>query len=120
MADTDPKEENPREMSPQEDSTDYDLAPDSRKVTRVHIPLAQPAAPDPDSPPTLAYRAPKDENHGRAEPETIKNLYMPLWLLAGGVVIEVVGAFIRLKDPQRALTYVGVNVVVTTLIMLAG
>jgi hypothetical protein len=45
---------------------------------------------------------------------------MPLWLLAGGIVIEVIAAFIRLRDPQLALTHVGVNVVVGTLIMLVG
>ena len=120
MAATDPSQHNSPEMQPRDEGTDYDLAPDSRKVTRVRSPLVEPAQPPPGSPRTLAYRAPKEETPARSDPETVKNLYMPLWLLAGGVVIEVAAAFIRTRDPQRALTYVGVNVVVGTVVMLVG
>src|SRR5207248_5235114 len=53
-------------------------------------------------------------------PETIKNLYMPLWLLAGGVVIEVVAALLREGSLQRALIYVAVEILFGTIVMLAG
>ena len=106
--------------TPDDDRGEYDVAPPDQDFTPVRTPLAQPAPPTPASPRTLAYRAPVDENHGRADPETIKNLYMPLWLLGGGVAVEVTAALIRTRSPQLALTYVGVNVVATTLIMLAG
>jgi hypothetical protein len=102
------------------DFGEYDIAPPEQKFTSVRVPLTEPPPPAPGAAPTLAYRAPIDERPPSSEPETIKNLYMPLWLLGGGIVIEVVAAFIRTRDPRLALTYVGVNVVVSTVIMLAG
>jgi hypothetical protein len=49
---------------------------------------------------------------------------MPLWLLAGGVAVEIAAALIKMGNPQRALTHlwlhVGLKVIVGTLIMLTG
>src|SRR5688500_5198978 len=93
MAPKNPSPHNEPAMQPPDDA-DYDLAPDSRKVTPVRHPIIEPP-PTAGSPKTLAYRAAKDETPGRSDPDTIKNLYMPLWLLGGGIVIEVAAALIR-------------------------
>src|SRR3954451_22651174 len=45
----------------------------------------------PGPPPALAYRARQDEAQAGNDPEHIKNFYMPLWLLGGGVAIEIAG-----------------------------
>ena len=65
-----------------------------------------------------------------ADEETIKNLWMPLWLLAGGVVVEIVAAFVapskvwlRVASQERfqaALIDVGVDLIGGTVFMLAG
>jgi len=119
MVTPDPPADNDAAMEADE-AADYDLAPSSQKHTPVRTPLVDPPPPTPGEPVTLTYRAPKDDNHGRAEPDTIKNLYMPLWLLAGGIVIEVAAALIRTRSLKLSLTYVGVNVLLGTVIMLAG
>ena len=119
MATPEQRPENEAAMETKDDA-DYDLAPTSQKYTPVRTPLVQPAPPAPGEPVTLAYRAPKEDNHGRAEPDVIKNLYMPLWLLAGGVVIEIAAALIRTRSPRLALTHVGVSVLLSTVIMLCG
>ena len=75
----------PRSTHAQESDT-YDILPDRPVAASILPPTANPAP--------LAYR-PKDDVPAKAEPETIKNLYMPLWLLAGGVIIEFVAAYLR-------------------------
>src|SRR5207245_8513862 len=81
-----------------------------------------PAAPIPASAAALAplaYRAPKDDVPEKSDTETIKDLYMPLWLLAGGVVIDVVAAFFQQRGTiESALTQVGVQLILGTTIML--
>jgi len=71
-------------------------------------------------PKTLAYRAPKDEAPAKADPDTIRDIYMPLWLLAGGVVIEIVAAFIREQRLDAALAQVAIELVLGTVLMLSG
>ena len=74
------------------------------------------------SPATLAYRAPREDVPGKADPETIKNLYMPLWLLGGGVVIQVIAIFLahRHAGIEAALIAVGLQIIVGTTLMLVG
>ena len=45
---------------------------------------------------------------------------MPLWLLGGGVVIEVAGALFRKPTPKTVFLDVGVNLIAGTAIMLVG
>jgi hypothetical protein len=98
-----------------------DAAPQPPRPAAVEpVPTAAPAAQTP-APAVLAYRNAKTESSaGKAEPETIKNLYMPLWLLAGGVVIEVVAALLRQGRLERALIEVAIEIIFGTAIMLAG
>jgi hypothetical protein len=57
----------------------------------------------------------------RSDPETLKNLYIPLWLLAGGVTVGVIAAFIREGyDVRAALTRVGMELILGTIFLLAG
>ena len=105
----------------------YDLAaadapPKPAPVTAAApAPAPQTTTPTP-TPIALAYRNARSESSsgGKAEPETIKNLYMPLWLLAGGVIVEVVAALLRQGSLNRALIYVAVEIVFGTIVMLAG
>jgi hypothetical protein len=70
--------------------------------------------------PVLAYRSKKVDAAKIADPETIKNLQMPMWLLGGGVVIEIVAALLRGGGADGALVYVGVELILGTVVMLAG
>jgi hypothetical protein len=54
------------------------------------------------------------------EADTIKNLYMPLWLLGGGVAVEVIAAFLRDGLAPIALIDVGFELIAGTVVMLAG
>jgi hypothetical protein len=46
---------------------------------------------------------------------------MPIWLLGGGVVVELAAAFLRYPHaPQIAVQQLGVNMVLGTVLMLAG
>lgn len=56
----------------------------------------------------------------KAEPETIRNLYLPLWLLGGGVLVEVIAAAIKERELGAALIHVGVELLLGTALMLAG
>lgn len=71
-------------------------------------------------PRTLAYLSPKDQARAGNDPQTIRDLYLPLWLLGGGVLVEVIGAAIRERNVTAALMYVGVELVFGTIVMLAG
>ena len=97
----------------------YDLAPEPPPQPVVPVadpPTAPGTAPVGRAP--IAYRS-GPVGPAVAEPETIKNLYMPLWLLGGGVAIEVVGALIRGPFP-RAVVLVGLNLILGTAVMLVG
>jgi hypothetical protein len=114
-----------------DDRGEYDLAPATAPpLSPPVIPvIAASAAPTPElisetpspaPPPALAYRAPKDEVRPTNDPEHIKNLYMPLWLLGGGVAVEIAGAFFRSRNLQLGLAEIGLNLVFGTTLMLSG
>jgi hypothetical protein len=52
--------------------------------------------------------------------DTVKNLYLPLWLLGGGIVVEIVAAFLRDGLSVFALIDVGFELIVGTGVMLVG
>jgi len=103
---------------PPEDPTAYALAPDSssgnvRRPVQVAAATVAPTI-------TLPYRTPKDAP-AKSDPETIKNLYMPLWLLGGGVVINVVAALFRERgNLSAALITVGIQMTFGTVLMTLG
>lgn len=90
--------------------SEYDLAPEA--VTQKPATVPTPVA--------LAYRAPKDDLPPKGDPETIVNWYMPAWLLAGGVVIQITAAVLTTRDAAAAVLDVGVNVILSTVLMLVG
>jgi hypothetical protein len=91
----------------------YDLAPEQapRPVMAAKAPAVGGQ--------TLQYRSTGGDVRPGADPEVIRDLYMPLWLLGGGVAVEVVAALIRGPVP-RALFGVGINLILGTAVMLAG
>jgi len=93
----------------------YDLANEVPRAHKTKQPLrtSTPAAP-------LDYRSKKPAAAVPADADTIKNLYMPLWLLGGGVVVEVVAAFLRDGLAAAALIDVGLELIVGTAVMLGG
>jgi hypothetical protein len=101
--------------APFEDPTAYALAPETAPaVRRRNAPPYAPAAPAP-----IPYRSRSEESI--ADPETIKNIYMPLWLLAGGVVFNVIAAM--LNDHQRltkALMDLGLQMLVSCVLITTG
>src|SRR5439155_13784299 len=115
----------PAEQHP--DDPLYDLAPIApdpaapapARASKLSRATVSPAA---MSPATLAYRAPREDVPGKADPETIKNLYMPLWLLGGGVVVQVIAIFLshRHAGIEAALIAVGLQIIVGTTLMLVG
>lgn len=72
----------------------------------------------------LAYRTPAvvpvEGAKPRAEPEAIRNVYMPMWLLGGGVLIKMVAGYSMSSGFRNALLDVGVELVLGTLVMLVG
>jgi hypothetical protein len=99
----------------------YDLAPE---------PPPRPVLPAPP-PNTLDYRIPEEERRAiratAADGETIKNLYMPLWLLAGGLAIEIANAFflrlgwfVQSRRLETAASAVTLEVLARTAILLVG
>ena len=113
-----------------DDRGEYDLVPPTLQPPAPVGPvIAVPGAPapelipdpaTPDPPPALTYRAPKDEVHSTNDPEHIRNLYMPLWLLGGGVAIEIAGAFFKSSNFQAGLAEIGFQLVFATPLMLIG
>lgn len=94
----------------------YDLAPDP----------APPPPPRPARPVAstavrpLSYRAPADESPAPADPETLRDLWIPLWLLAGGVAVHVVAALLTAPTFKVALAGIAVQLVAGTGVMLVG
>jgi hypothetical protein len=97
----------------------YDLAPQPQAIPSPAISAIQPVAPI--SKPTLAYRAPKEDAKSQTDTDKIRNLQMPMWLLAGGVLIEVIAnLFYNRGQLDRALIEVGIQLILGTAVMLAG
>jgi hypothetical protein len=96
----------------------YDLAPDApalAKPTEAPIPPA----------PTLAYQTPKHANpalHDRGvDTDLLKKYYAPLWLLGGGLAVEIVSEYFQHAGHlQGAMIDVAVGLIAGTVLMLVG
>jgi hypothetical protein len=89
---------------------------------RVVTPVAAPTA---AAVPTLGYQTPraalpKDPRAG-ADVETLKNQTIPIWLLGGGIFVELVASFIENRhDLNAALFHISFEIIVGTILMLVG
>jgi len=89
------------------DDSDYDLKNfDAKPPSRA----ARPAQSAPPGKPAAT----------QTDTDTIKNFQLPLWLLVGGVAIDVVAAIINEKSFIGALASVGLGLVGGTALMLVG
>jgi hypothetical protein len=100
----------------------YDLAPPPAPAARAHVP---PASRAPAGVQPLAYQTPPKAIPG-AEPvetdiETLKNQLIPLWLLGGGVAVEIIAALILYRhDLPMAMLRIFIQIVVGTILSLGG
>src|SRR3954469_6854763 len=104
----------------------YDLAPTEvppavpgRRVPAVASPYP-PEPPDPTKPAPLAYHTPRDASSPKIDEQTLKNQHIPIALLGGGVLIEVIAAFLLRDRLDEALKHVGFQLVAGTIFMLVG
>ena len=75
----------------------------------------------PRAPAMLSYHAHGPAASARPDPETITNLYMPMWLLGGGVAVQAVAALLReRRGIDVALTRLGIEMIFGTAVMLGG
>jgi hypothetical protein len=100
----------------------YDIAPDPARPGKSDRPAAAKSAP---VVPTLSYQTPRSAEPGNldrgVDPELLKKRYAPLWLLCGGIVVEVISAYWRHPhDVQDAMIQLGIGLVGGTIVMLAG
>jgi hypothetical protein len=103
---------------PEAEDAAYDLAPEPARVVKTA------AAPAPVVP-TLAYQTsraalPADERTG-VDVDVLKNQTAPLWLLGGGIVVELIASFIQNRhDLDVTLLEISFEIVVGTILMLVG
>jgi len=90
------------------DDPDYDLKAFDPEPASRHA--ARPV----QSPPHGSPAAPQTDT------DTIKNFQIPLWLLVGGVAIDVIAAIVHENSFISALIAVGLGLVGGTAIMLVG
>jgi hypothetical protein len=114
----DPFDDEPLELAPLEPAP----AP-ARRPRQQASPAA--SASDPSAPPTsprLDYvpRTSTDRIATGADTETIRDLYLPLWLLAGGVVIELIAAFFNSASLPDAAAALGADLIVNTSVLLVA
>jgi hypothetical protein len=99
----------------------YDFAPEkpgARAPTKVTV-QPMPVLP-PDAPAVLPYRPVKADKSATLETEQIKNVYLPLALLAGGVFVELLSAIIWTHHIGPALAELAVDLTLGTGIMLVA
>jgi hypothetical protein len=102
----------------QDDGKLYDLAPDAPVAAAMSKPSKRSG---PARPVALEYRGGTTDG-GRAafDERRLKDLQLPLVLLCGGIVIEVIAAFLRMRNFEPAMRRVGAELIVGTVLMLVG
>jgi hypothetical protein len=90
----------------------YDLAPETAVAPT-------PIAPKPTAAPVLPYRSAQTESPDNSE--KLKNIYAPLWLLGGGLAVEIIVTILAARNNfPRAMLELGAGVLGGTLVMLIG
>jgi hypothetical protein len=75
--------------------------------------------------PTLGYQTPqkalpKDQRVG-VDVDVLKNQTIPVWLLGGGIFVELIASYIESRhDLRAALIHITFQIVVGTILMLVG
>lgn len=98
---------------PSEDTAEYDL------VSTTASPVAAHQNPT-STPPVLNYGGRIPGQALRADEHTVKNFYMPLWLLGAGAAVEVIGMLIRREGLFLAMIHLGVEIGAGTVLMFLG
>jgi hypothetical protein len=104
---------------PASDDELYDFAPEiSPPPSRTN--LKPPTIAKADAPVVLSYRAPKNDKALPLEAEAIKDVYLPLGLLAGGVAIEILASIIWTHQVAATFAELGVDLTLGTAVMLGA
>jgi hypothetical protein len=108
-----------RMVDPISDDGIYDFASDDTPPPRPRTVLTS-APPNPaGSPFILSYRPPAaDKATGPVEIEQIKNLYLPLWLLGGGIAVRVLASILFTHHIGQTLVELSADLTVGTGVML--
>jgi hypothetical protein len=111
-----------RRMSdPISDEGLYDFAPETparRPPTKIQVkPLP---VVTPDAPAVLGYRNASADKSNPVDPDQIKNVNLPLGLLAGGVFVELLSAVIWTHHLGSAIAELGLDLTVGTGVMLGA
>ena len=99
----------------------YDFAPEtaaSKPPTRLHV--APMPVVTPDSPAKLGYRNLKTTDAGPVDVDKIKNVNLPLGLLGGGVLIELLSAVIWTHHLGAAIVELTLDLTLGTAVMLGA
>lgn len=103
------------EQSGDRDEEVYDFVPETPKpVVRRHGPVVNRPGE------VLSYRTAPPSEAGKTDPQAVRDLYLPLWLLGGSIVVEVGASLFRAQDVRLALIGVGVQMILGTALMLVG
>jgi hypothetical protein len=98
-----------------DDSGAYDLAEAAPQASPPNLP--QPLSYQSVKPPTpVSSRNSGAKTSDETDPEQLRTLYIPLWILCGGALIECISAAIRLGY-RAAGTYVLIDIVLSTLLV---
>jgi hypothetical protein len=96
----------------------YDFAPEPPAPAPTKSkPMRVPA---PGSPVVLPYRSVKADRTKPAEPEMIKDVYLPLGLLGGGVLIEMLATIIWSHHAASTFAEIAVDLTLGTGVMLGA
>ena len=83
---------------------EYDLAPDASVPSASKIQTA----------PALGYRAKRDDRPAAAPVEDVKDIWMPLWLIVGGVVVPTLAGLVHYIPLNDALGRLAVQLIVSS------
>jgi hypothetical protein len=100
---------------------EYDIAPAPIQPVPAAVRVPTPPAAQQAVPAAIGYRAKKDDQSTiTSDTDRIRNFQMPIWLLGGGIVIEAGAMLFHGGPTTAALTHIGVDLLLSTGVMLAG
>jgi hypothetical protein len=102
---------------PDSDDGLYDFAPEAPQTKPAAKTVVKPETVD-DARKVLPYRARQEDKPAPVDAEQIKNVYLPLGLLAGGVFIELLSTLVWTHHIGSALIELALDLTVGTGVML--